>query len=347
MKMLHRKKLKDRSLPVEDHPSESKVILELIQYNEQSFQKYDDLPITELLGFIKRDQVNWINLDGLQDTSIIQKIGEHFALHSLMLEDITNEHQPKAEEYEDYLFFTLKMLYRIEDNIIDYEQISFVLGKDYLLSFQEKDGDLFGPFRERIRLDQGRVRKKKADYLLYRLIDIIVDNYYSVLDNIGQQIEDIEEAVYNNPSSKEFQRIQRLKKELIYLRKALYPLRDALSKLIKDESGFIESDSARYFADVYDHVVHLIDSLDTYKDLTSGLMDIHINTLNIRMNEIIKVLTIFSTIFMPLTFIVGVYGMNFEFMPELHSPWGYPITWIVMILMTFVMVGYFKLKKWF
>ena len=264
-----------------------------------------------------------------------------------MLEDITNEHQPKAEEYEDYLFFTLKMLYRIEDNIIDYEQISFVLGKDYLLSFQEKDGDLFGPFRERIRLDQGRVRKKKADYLLYRLIDIIVDNYYSVLDNIGQQIEDIEEAVYNNPSSKEFQRIQRLKKELIYLRKALYPLRDALSKLIKDESGFIESDSARYFADVYDHVVHLIDSLDTYKDLTSGLMDIHINTLNIRMNEIIKVLTIFSTIFMPLTFIVGVYGMNFEFMPELHSPWGYPITWIVMILMTFVMVGYFKLKKWF
>ena len=259
MKMLHRKKLKDRSLPVEDHPSESKVILELIQYNEQSFQKYDDLPITELLGFIKRDQVNWINLDGLQDTSIIQKIGEHFSLHSLMLEDITNEHQPKAEEYEDYLFFTLKMLYRIEDNIIDYEQISFVLGKDYLLSFQEKDGDLFGPFRERIRLDQGRVRKKKADYLLYRLIDIIVDNYYSVLDNIGQQIEDIEEAVYNNPSSKEFQRIQRLKKELIYLRKALYPLRDALSKLIKDESGFIESDSARYFADVYDHVVHLID----------------------------------------------------------------------------------------
>ena len=345
--MTHKKKHKDhRGLPETPQP-ESKVILELIQYDEQHFQKYDDLPIIELLARFKKGGVNWINLDGLHDVSIIQEIGDHFSLHTLLLEDIANEHQPKAEEYENYLFFTLKMLYRIEDDIIDYEQISFVLGKEYLISFQEKNGDLFGPFRERIRLDQGRVRKKAADYLLYRLVDIIVDNYYSVLDNIGQQIEDIEDAVYGNPTSREFQRIQRLKKELIYLRKALYPLRDALNKLIKDESGFIESENARYFADVYDHVVHLIDSLDTYKDLTSGLMDIHINTLNTRMNEIIKVLTIASTIFMPLTFIVGVYGMNFEFMPELHSHMGYPVVWIVMTVITIGMAGYFKYKKWF
>ena len=346
--MILRRKSKNRKLPVGPNPVQSKIILELIQYNDKVYQKYDDQPITELLTLFKSGHVNWINLDGLHDKGIIQKIGEHFQLHSLLVEDINSDNQPKVEEYKDYLFFTLKMLYRIEaPNIIDYEQISFVLGKDYLLSFQEKDGDLFGPFRERIRLNQGRVRKKKADYLLYRLIDIIVDSYYTVLDNIGQQIEDIEEAVYNNPSPKGFQHIQQLKKELIYLRKALYPLRDALNKLIKDESGFIETSNSRYFSDIYDHVVHLIDSLDTYKDLTSGLMDIHINTLNTRMNEIIKVLTIASTIFMPLTFIVGVYGMNFEFMPELHSPWGYPGVWAVMILMTVGMVMYFKHKKWF
>jgi magnesium transporter len=329
------------------HADSGKIILELIQYNEKEYQKFDDIPVEDLVQQIKPDLVNWVNLDGLTDHRITDKIGEYFNLHSLLLEDITCEGQPKAEEFDNYLFFSLKMLHRIEVNKISYEQISFVLGKDYLLSFQELEGDLFGTFRDRIRLDQGRVRKKKADYLLYRLIDIIVDNYYAVLDNIGSQIETIEEAVYQNPDEKGFQKIQQLKKELIYLRKALYPLRDALNKLIKDESGFIESDNVRNFSDIYDHVVHIIDSLDTYKDLTSSLMDIHINTLNTRMNEIIKVLTIASTIFMPLTFIVGVYGMNFEFMPELHSKWGYPGVLIFMAICTFVMLRYFKFKKWF
>jgi magnesium transporter len=324
-----------------------KSIFELIQYNEKDYQKYEDLPVEDLIGKIKAGYVNWINLDVLDNPATITKLGEHFALHSLLVDDITHENQPKAEEYDAYLFFSLKMLHRIEVNKINYEQISFVLGKDYLLSFQEIAGDSFGPFRERIRLDQGRVRKKGADYLLYRLIDIIVDNYYSILDNIGEQIETIEDAVYHSPSTSEFQRIQQLKKELIYLRKALYPLRDALNNLIKDESGFIESSNVRFFSDVYDHVAHLIDSLDTYKDLSSSLMDIHINTLNTRMNEIIKVLTIASTIFMPLTFIVGVYGMNFEFMPELHSRWGYPLVWVVMIIITVAMIIYFKYKKWF
>ena len=329
------------------HPSESKVILELIQYDDKDYIKFSDLPVEELILGLKSGYVNWINLDGLHDHSIISKLGEHFCLHSLLLEDITSEHQPKAEEYEDYLFFTLKMLYKIKEGEIEYEQISFVLGKDYLLSFQEKEGDPFTSFRDRIRMDQGRVRRKKPDYLLYRLIDIIVDNYYVVLDEIGQQIEQIEDDIYHNPSSKEFQKIQRIKKELIFLRKALYPLRDALSKLIKDESGFIESQNARYFSDIYDHVVHLIDSMDTYKDLTTSLMDIHINTLNTKMNEVMKVLTVISTIFMPLTFIVGVYGMNFEYMPEIPWKWGYPVVWGIMILIGGAMLRYFKFKKWF
>ena len=334
-------------------PSESKIILELIQYNEKEFSKHEDLPITELIANIKSNQVNWINLDGLDEKSIIQKIGDRFNLHSLLIEDIISDHQPKIEEYDDYLFFTLKMLYRIELNQIDYEQISFVLGKDFLLSFQEKEGDLFGSLRDRIKLDQGRIRKKKADYLLYRLVDIIVDNYYNVLDAIGQQIEGIEEEIYKNSSEQQFKKIQKLKKELIFLRKALYPLRDAMSKLVKDESGFIDPANQRYYADVYDHVVHLIDSLDTYKDLTSGLMDIYINTLNSRMNEVMKVLTIISTIFIPLTFVVGVYGMNFNTeispwnMPELNSAYGYPVVMGVMLLIVVGMIRYFKFKKWF
>jgi magnesium transporter len=328
-------------------PSEKNVLLELIQYDDKEYSKHADLPVTELIAHFKLNHVNWINLDGLNDHTIIQKLGDHFCLHALLIEDITTEHQPKAEEYDDYLFFTLKMLYRIEDNAIEYEQISFVLGKDYLLSFQEKDGDLFGGLRERIRLDQGRIRKRGADYLLYRLVDIIVDNYYTILDAIGSQIEIIEEEIYNESTGQEFKKIQALKKELIFLRKALYPLRDALSKLIKDESGFIQSGTLRYYADVYDHVVHLIDSLDTYKDLTSSLMDIHINTMNTRMNEVMKVLTVISTIFMPLTFIVGVYGMNFTNMPEIPMRYGYFVVWGVMITIAFTMISYFRYKKWF
>jgi magnesium transporter len=347
---------KKRIQPTSTHgplTGDSKVILELIQYNEKEYSKHENIPIVELINVIQPDLINWINVDGLSDKSVIEKIGQHFCLHSLLMEDITSDHQPKVEEYDDYLFFTLKMLYRIEDNQIEYEQISFVLGKDYLLSFQEKEGDLFGGLRERIRLDQGRARKKKADYLLYRLVDIIVDSYYTVLDAIGLQIEAIEEDIYKNSNDQQFKKIQKLKKELIYLRKALYPLRDAMSKLIKDESGFIEEVNIRYYGDVYDHVVHIIDSLDTYKDLTSALMDIYINTLNTRMNEVMKVLTIISTIFIPLTFIVGVYGMNFNTeksawnMPELNSRYGYPLVMGVMLTMVVGMIRYFKYKKWF
>ena len=206
---------------------------------------------------------------------------------------------------------------------------------------------LFGGLRQRIKQSSGRVRVRKADYLLYRLADIIVDNYYSILDEVGKQIEQIEEDVYRQPSDNEFQKIQRIKKELIYLRKALYPLRDALSKLAKDESGFIEQSNMRYFSDVYDQIVHLIDSMDTYKDLTTSLMDIHINTMNTRMNEVMKVLTVISTIFMPLTFIVGIYGMNFEFMPEIHMHWAYPTVMLIMGAIVFGMISYFKYRKWF
>lgn len=328
-------------------PSDNQVILELIQYNDKEYEMQADIPVDELLTQLKPRLVNWVNVDGLHDRPIVQKLGKHFNLHPLLIEDVLSDHQPKAEEFDDYLFFTMKMLYRIQEKKIEYEQISFVLGRDYLLSFQEKEGDLFGPLRDRIKQSSGRLRQRKADYLLYRLIDIIVDNYYIILDEVGQQIEQVEDDIYERPTNHTFQKIQKIKKELIYLRKALYPLRDALSKVAKDETGFIDAGSMRYFDDVYDHVVHLIDSMDTYKDLTSSLVDIHINTMNTRMNEVMKVLTVISTIFMPLTFIVGIYGMNFDNMPELHWQWGYYEVWIGMVLIVFGMIWYFKYKKWF
>lgn len=329
------------------HTVTDKVILELITYDRQHHDKYVTDNVEELLKNLKSERVNWINLDGLDNRPIVEKLQAHFCLNSLLVDDILNDQRPKTEEFEDYLFVTLKMLYKIEGPHIDYEQISFVLGTNFLLSFQEKEGDLFGAFRERIRLDQGRVRKKGTDYLLYRLIDIIVENYYTVLDNIGENIEAAEEKVRTDPSDSTFRKIQQLKKELIYLHKALYPLRDAIGKLVKDESSFIKEENFRYFSDVYDHVIHIIDSLDTYRDLTSGLVDIYLNTQNNRLNEVIRVLTIISTIFMPLTFIVGVYGMNFEYFPELEWRFGYGMVWAVMLGIALAMIGYFKYKKWF
>jgi magnesium transporter len=333
----------DHHLP--SRPSDQ-VILELISYNREKYDKFVASDVDDLLKNLHDDRVNWINLDGLNVSPIIEKLQTYFCLNSLMIDDIINDQRPKAEEFEDYLFVSLKMLYKIEGAEVDYEQISFVLGRNFLLSFQEKEGDLFDAFRDRIRQDQGRVRKKQADYLLYRLIDIIVENYYNVLDNIGQYIETTEEQIRTDSTAETFQKIQQLKKELIYLHKALYPLRDAISKLVKDESNFIDEDNLKYFSDVYDHVIHLIDSLDTYRDLTSGLMDIYVNTQNSRLNEVIRMLTIISTIFIPLTFIVGVYGMNFKYFPELDWKYGYLGIWVVMIALAGSMIGFFKYKKW-
>jgi len=273
-------------------------ILELISYNENSVSIHNNIPIEELLERCQSHQVSWVNVDGLTNQELIQKISKHFDLHYLLVEDVMNtDHQPKADEFEDHLFFTLKMLYRIEGQSIDYEHISFVLGKNYLLSFQEKEGDIFDNLRNRIKQDNGVIRKRGADYLLYRLIDAIVDSYYSILDSIGKRIEEIEDNISNNATELDFIEIQKLRKEFIYLRKVVYPLREALNKVIKNEEGFIEERNEKYFSDVYDHVIHLIDSLDTYKDLTSTLMDLYMNTINYRMNEVMKLLTVITTIF--------------------------------------------------
>jgi magnesium transporter len=327
--------------------TDEKVILELITYDWEQHERTDNISVDDLLRKIDPNKVNWINMDGMGDLTIVEKLQSYFSFDALTLDDVINDQRPKSEEYDDYLFFTLKMLYRIEGDKIDYEQISFILGTNYLISFQEKEGDLFDAFRERIRLDQGKVRKMKADYLMYRLIDIIVDNYYTILDNIGTQLDEIEDCIYTDSAQEAFHKIQGIKKELIFLRKAVYPLREALSKVLKGETSFVLEENLRYFSDVYDHTVHVIDSLETYKDLTSSLLDIHMNSMNNRMNEVMKLLTIITTIFIPLSFIAGVYGMNFRKMPELEWEYGYPSVLGLMALVTIGMIVYFKRKKWF
>jgi magnesium transporter len=330
-------------------PPSSNIILEMISFNEKSFFRVENIPVEEILDKCDNQSINWINVDGLSNTGLIKKIGHHFNLHYLLLEDILNiDHRPKMDEYEDHLFLTMKMLYRMEGNEIDYEHISFVLGKDFLLSFQEKEGDIFNHLRERIKNDSGVFRKRGADYLLYRLIDTIVDSYYTVLENVGYKVEALEENIANkNPTIDDFREIQELKKEFIYLRKVVYPLREALNKVIKNESDFIEHNTLKYYSDVYDHVIHLIDSLDTYKDLTTTLMDLYMNTINYKMNEVMKLLTIITTIFIPLSFIVGIYGMNFQNLPELHWQYGYYYVLIFMGLVVASMIVYFRYKKWF
>lgn len=326
----------------------SNIILEMISFNEKSFSRVENIPIDEILQKCDRQSINWINIDGLSDTSIIKKVGEHFNLHYLLLDDIMNtDHRPKVDEYDEHLFLTMKMLYRMEGDEIDYEHISFVLGKDFLLSFQEKEGDIFNNLRERIKNDTGIFRKRGADYLLYRLVDTIVDSYYTILENVGYKVEALEENISTNPTIEDFRQIQELKKEFIYLRKVVYPLREALNKILKNEYGFIEKNTLKYYSDVYDHVIHLIDSLDTYKDLTSTLMDLYMNTINYKMNEVMKLLTIITTIFIPLSFVAGIYGMNFENMPELTWHYGYYEVLGIMGIIFIGMIFYFRFKKWF
>jgi magnesium transporter len=332
----------------QDGKNHDKVLIELISYNEESVLVAENKPLDELMENYNRSRNNWINVDGLSNRDLIAQIGKKFDLHFLLIEDILNtDHQPKTDQLDQHLFFTLKMLYRFEEDKIDYEHISFVLGKNYLLSFQEKEGDIFSGIRTRIQQDNGIIRKRGVDYLLYRLVDTIVDSYYSVLEKIGDQIEAIEENISKNPTVKDFQQIQQIRKEFIYLRRVVYPLREAINKIVKNENGFIEEQNEKYFADVYDHVIHLIDSLDTYKDLTSTMMDLYMNTINYKMNEVMKLLTMITTIFIPLSFIAGIYGMNFPNMPEMKWEHGYMDVLIVMGVIFVMMVGYFRYKKWF
>jgi magnesium transporter len=324
-----------------------KVRISVIDYDEKQFKEIETETIETCFPFKDSPTVTWINIDGLHEVDIIEKLGSCYNLHPLLLEDILNTGQhPKMEDFGDYLFFVVKMLEYGENGVIEAEQVSLVLGPNYVISFQEHEGDVFNAVRERIRKNKGRVRKSGADYLAYALMDSIVDNYFLILENIGERIEATEQQLAENPTMETLHAIRELKKEMIFLRKSIWPLREAINGLERGESPLIHEYLNAYLRDVYDHTIQIIDTVESLRDMISGLLDVYLSSISNRMNEVMKVLTIFASIFIPLTFIAGIYGMNFKFMPELEWPWGYFAALCVMALAAGAMLVYFKRKKW-
>jgi magnesium transporter len=326
-----------------------KTRITIIDYDEAQFEEKEAKKIEECFPFKDKPTVSWINIDGIHQVEIIEKLGSHFGLHPLLLEDILNtEQRPKMEDFGDYIFVVLKMLYyNGEKDEIEAEQVSLILGSNFVISFQEREGDVLDPVRERIRKGKGRIRKAGADYLAYALLDAIVDNCFLILETIGERIEDTEQQLATNPIPETLQLIRKLKKGMIILRKSIWPLREVVSGLERGESVLIHESTGAYLRDVYDHTIQVIDTVESFRDMVSGMLDIYLSSISNKMNEVMKVLTIFAVIFIPLTFVAGIYGMNFEFMPELGWQWGYPMILIVMASIAAGMLGYFRRKRWF
>ena len=322
--------------------------IRLMNYDPQQLLEKELADIEAAFGFKDTPPVTWINIDGLHEVDVIEKLGFHFGIHPLVLEDIVNTGQrPKAEVFDDYTFIVLKMLfYDGPAGHISAEQVSLILGPHYLITFQETEGDVFDYVRERIRKDKGRIRKSGCDYLAYALVDAVVDHYFVILEKLGEKIERLEEELLEAPKPASLEEIHHLKRELIFLRRQIWPLREVLNSLVKDPSPRIREMSRVFLRDVYDHTIQVIDTVESFRDFLSGMLDLYLSTLSNRMNEVMKVLTIMATLFIPLTFIAGIYGMNFEYMPELNWKWSYPLLWVLLIALAGLMLLWFKRKKW-
>jgi len=327
---------------------DEQVRIHVIDFDEANFQEVELASVDACIPYKDKPTVTWINVDGVHNVPLLEKLGDCFGLHRLVMEDILNTDQrPKTEDYGNYLYMVLKMLSAGKNGEIVTEQISLVLGANFVLSFQEGvEGDVFPLIRERLRSGKGRVRKMGADYLAYSLLDAVVDNYFVILEKFGDKIESIETELIGNPTQETVQRIYRLKREMIFLHNAVWPLREVVSSVGKRESPLIKESTAPYLRDLYDHVVHIIDSVDIYREMLSSMLDMYLSSVSNRLNEVMKVLTAISLIFMPLTFIVGVYGMNFKYMPELEWRYGYFFTLLAMLGIGVAMFLYFKRKKW-
>ena len=325
-----------------------KARISVMNYDQDRLEEKELKRIEESYAYKNTPPVTWINIDGLHDVELIEKVGTHFGIHSLTLEDIVNTGQrPKVEDFEDYIYLVFKML-RFDETTghIASEQVSLILGPHYLVSFQEAEGDVFNFVRERIRKGRVRIRKSGPDYLAYALIDAVVDHYFLILEKIGEKIELFEDRVHAEPTPEILQNIHALKREIIYFRKQVWPVREVLNVWQKTESPLMQEAHKVFISDVYDHTIQVIDTIESFRDIIAGMMDLYLSTISNRMNEVMKVLTIMATIFIPLTFVAGIYGMNFKFMPELEWRWSYPVLWILLIGIFVSMLFYFKRKKW-
>ena len=324
------------------------VNISMMDYDESQIQEKGAATVGECLPFKEKPTVTWVNVTGIHDIKVIEEFGKAFNIHPLLLEDIVHSDQrPKLEDYDDYLFIVLRMLrYDETKEELQSEQVSLILGPNFVISFQEREGDVFDPVRARIRNGKGKVRKMGCDYLTYALIDSIVDNYFLVLEKYGEKIEILQEEVLSHPTPDTLQVIHATKRDMIFLRKSVWPLREAINALQRGESALISDNVIIYLRDVYDHTIQVIDSIETFRDMISGTLDVYLSSVSNKMNEVMKVLTIIATIFIPLTFIAGIYGMNFKYMPELEWHWSYPMIWVVIIVLGVLMLIGFKRKKW-
>lgn len=324
------------------------VTIRVIDYDQNQLSEKELPGVSAGLAYKESASVSWININGLHDVELINEIGKGFGLHALVLEDIVNTGQrPRMEEYDNYIFFALKMMrYDSAAGKIHSEQLTMVLGKTFLLTFQEQPGDVFDPVRERIRKQKGRIRKVGIDYLAYALLDTVIDNYLFIIERLGEEIEEIENEILDNPTQEVLSRINAYKREMNYLRKTIRPAREFIFQLSRVDSDQIQSTTVPFFKDLLDLANQAVDAIDSYREMLSDHLNIYDSRISNRLNEIMKVLTIFSAIFIPLTFIAGIYGTNFENVPELHYQYSYFIMWGVMVIVALFMLRFFRRKNW-
>ena len=324
------------------------VKITLYDYDDAHTERRIVQSIEECFPYKDMPSVTWINVDGLHDVAMLERLAHDYGLHPLTIEDIVNTQQrPKVEFFDNYIALNLKMYtFDINTYELDIDHVSLVLGKNFVLTFQERQGDLFDAIRARIQYNKGKIKKGGADYLAYSLLDAIVDGYFKVLDRIGDEIEDIEEKLFTNPESSILQDLHDLRQELIFFRKTVWPLRTIMNELDRQETELIEDSTSVYLRDLYDHVVQVIETLETFREMLSGHLEVYLSTISNKTNEIMKFLTIIGTIFIPLSFIAVVYGMNFKHMPELEWRWGYYLIWAVMIGIGVALLAYFRKKNW-
>jgi len=324
------------------------VRLSVIDYDQESLRELEPKTVEECFPFKETPTVTWLNVTGLHDIEVLEKFGKHFALHPLVLEDVlSTEGRPKYEDFGTYVFLVLKTLhYDDAAHELRVEQISLILGSNFVISFQEIEADPFDPIRERIRTGKGRIRRMGPDYLAYALMDAIVDNYFAILEKIGDHTEALGVRAVEDPDPAVLHSVQTLKGELSYLRRFVWPLREVISGLQRGESELIGKETEIYLRDVYDHTIQVMETIESFRDVAAGMFDTYLSSVSNRMNEVMKVLTIIATIFIPMTFVAGIYGMNFQLMPELGWRWGYVGALLVMLGTAVAMLVYFRTKRW-
>lgn len=320
----------------------------LIEYDEGRFESREVKDIAELQKYRHTPASTWINVDGIHQVEVIENIGRIFGVHSLILEDILNTHQrPKIEDHGEYIYLVWKILsYNDISEKIDSEQISVILGENFLISFLERESAIFDPLKNRLRTDKGHIRKNKVDYLTYSLLDSVVDYYFAILEKVGDRLALLEEELISAPEKQTLQKILSMKREVLFLRKSIWPLREVINNMEKGGYSFFRKETLIYLRDVYDHTIQIMDTVETFRDLISGMLDIYLSSVSNRLNQVMKILTMITTIFIPLSFIAGIYGMNFRYMPELEWKWGYFTVLVLMGIISLIMIYFFRKKRW-